>query len=163
MIHHVSMPVREPECVGTGCNVKLRIGLFVCVLLVSCSRSEGLRSDSTAPSAVVATHASDTRSSRGPDRVLSWDDPLDPVVITTDGVASGRFPVLRVVHQAGQGGWQFYDDRDPVATAVAVPKTEILLRDPGLGTVTDLPGGWEAERDSIGAQWVRRRADADRG
>ncbi len=84
-------------------------------------------------------------------------------MITTDGVAAGRLPVLRVVHRPGKGGWQFYDDRDPVVKPVAVPKTEILLRDPSLGAVTDLPGGWEAERDSIGAQWVRQRADAGGG
>ncbi len=57
-----------------------------------------------------------------------WDDPLHPVGMTTEAVANKRKPVLRVVHDEGHGGWQFYDDAEPlkgpvVTTEVRNPET----------------------------------------
>ena len=87
-----------------------------------------------------------------------WDNPLDPVAIATEAVASGGRPVVRVLHDEGPGGWQFYDAGPLRGKPVALPKPDILKRDPSLKAVTDLPVGWEATRSSQSAAWVRRKA-----
>lgn len=43
-----------------------------------------------------------------PDR-YSWSSPLDPVVVTTEIVASGKSEVLLVTHEEGNGGWRLHD------------------------------------------------------
>jgi hypothetical protein len=87
----------------------------------------------------------------------AWDDPLDPVGITTEAVAKQRKPVLRVLHEAGHGGWQFYDDVEPLSGPVVLPKLELLKLDPSLAAVKDLPVGWEATRQSPTSRWVRKK------
>jgi hypothetical protein len=87
--------------------------------------------------------------------ITSWDDPKDPVGITTPAVASGRLPILRVVHMSGRGGWQFYDDRERLTSPVILPKTVLLELDPSLGEIRSLPIGWEAERESPAHPWKR--------
>ena len=84
-----------------------------------------------------------------------WDDPLDPVGITSEAVAKKRQPILRVVHDAGHGGWQFYDDVEPLRGPVVLPKSEILKIDASLSVIKDLPVGWEATRASSKSPWVR--------
>jgi hypothetical protein len=71
-------------------------------------------------------------------------------------VSVGELPVLFVLHDEVHGGSQFYDgfdvsDRSPTF----MPKSEILSLDPRLAAFTDLPTGWQACRDEIGAEWVR--------
>lgn len=87
----------------------------------------------------------------------AWDDPLDPVGVTTEAVVKQRKPVLRVRHEAGHGGWQFYDDAEPLQGPVVLPKAELLKLDPSLTPVKDLPEGWEAIRRASGDRWVRKR------
>jgi hypothetical protein len=86
-----------------------------------------------------------------------WNDSSDPVAITTDAVANKRLPVLRVVHEAGPGGWQFYDDSEPLGEPVVLPKESILLLDPSLVEITDLPTGWEAVRSAPSGKWNRAK------
>lgn len=86
-----------------------------------------------------------------------WDDPLDPIGITSEAVAKRRQPVLRVVHEKGHGGWQFYDDIEPLKGPVVLSKPEILKLDPSLSAVTDLPVGWEAIRKDARSPWVRSK------
>jgi hypothetical protein len=88
----------------------------------------------------------------------AWDDPLDPIGITSEAVAKKRQPVLRVVHEEGHGGWQFYDDVEPLEGPVVLPKAEILKLDSSLSAVMDLPVGWEATRKDSKSPWVRRKA-----
>ena len=84
-----------------------------------------------------------------------WDDPMDPIAITTEAVAAKRWPVLRVLHEEGQGEWQFYDDAEPLQWLVAVLKQRLLVLDPSLESIKDLPVGWEAVRESPSAKWSR--------
>jgi len=87
----------------------------------------------------------------------SWSSSLDPVVVTTELVASGRAPVLLVVHEEGHGGWQLHDGSDVSGQPPFVlPKVQALQLDPTLQEVTDLPPGWRAERSHKGAKWVRK-------
>ena len=88
----------------------------------------------------------------------AWDDPMDPVVITTAAIADGQSHVLLVHHEAGHGGWQLYDGSDISGQKPAVlPKAEALKLDPSLRPITDLPVGWAAYRETPTAPWVRAR------
>lgn len=86
-----------------------------------------------------------------------WDDPLDPIGITTEAVAKKRKPILRVVHDTGHGGWQFYDDAEPLKGPVVLPKVELLKLDASLSVIKDLPVGWEATRKNAKSPWVRSK------
>lgn len=87
----------------------------------------------------------------------AWDDPLDPVGITSEAVAKKRQPVRRVLHEEGHGGWQFYDDVELLKGPVVLPKPEILKLDPSLSAIKDLPVGWEAMRKDSKSPWVRTK------
>lgn len=80
--------------------------------------------------------------------LASWNDPLDPIVITTEAAASRQKPIARVLHEVGPCGWQFYDAGPLKGKRIVVPKTEALKLDPSLKGVVDLPVGWEATRQS---------------
>jgi hypothetical protein len=86
-----------------------------------------------------------------------WDNPLYPVAIATEAVTTKRQPILRVVHEEGHGGWQFYDDAEPLRRPLVVPKEELLALDPTVASVKDLPVGWEATRESPSSEWHRSR------
>jgi hypothetical protein len=88
-----------------------------------------------------------------------WSHRLDPVAITTAAVAEKRHPALRVFHDEGPGGWQFYDDVEPLEAPVVVPKEELLALDPSLAEITDLPVGWEAVREDGSSPWVRAEVE----
>lgn len=87
-----------------------------------------------------------------------WDDLLDPVAIITEAVASKRQPILRVTHEEGHGGWQFYDDAEPLTVPVVMSKDQFLALDPSLASLKDLPVGWEAIRENRSGKWLRSRA-----
>lgn len=84
-----------------------------------------------------------------------WSSPLDPAAITTPAIAERRLPVVRVVHEAGHGGWQFYDDVEPLTRPVVLPKDVLLEMDPSLAVIIDLPLGWKAIRDGESHSWER--------
>jgi hypothetical protein len=87
---------------------------------------------------------------------MTWDDPLDPVVITVQEIASGSRAALVVRHEEGHGGWQVLDGADVSGRKpVVVPKEAILSMDPSLVDVIDLPVGWRASRAAAGAPWSR--------
>lgn len=90
-----------------------------------------------------------------PDSRFAWASPLDPAAITTPAIAERRQPVLRVVHDEGHGGWQFYDDIEPLTGPVVLPKAVFLDLDPSLTEITDLPVGWEAVRETQDGPWSR--------
>jgi hypothetical protein len=84
-----------------------------------------------------------------------WDDPLQPVGITTQAIESGRLPILRVVRDSVS--WQFYDDKEALGQPVVLPKIALLQLDPALSSLKDLEMGWEAVRQSPKHTWQRRR------
>ena len=92
------------------------------------------------------------------EKSMNWSDPLDPVAITTESVASKAKPVLLVIHEDGHGGWQFMDGGDVTGTKPHVmPKEDLLKLDPTLKEVTDLPVDWEARRNNASSPWVRSK------
>jgi hypothetical protein len=89
-----------------------------------------------------------------------WDDPADIVVCTTQDFLDGKLPIILVIRDEGAGrglaGWQFLDGqplegREPAGVA----KPDLLILDPTLVEVTDLPIGWYAEREGPGGPWKR--------
>ena len=90
------------------------------------------------------------------ERAMDWDDPLDPIAITTDEIISGELAIVLVTHDAGHGGWQFMDGQDVSGRKpVVIPKSELLQIDPTIKEITDLPVGWRAVRDSKDEPWRR--------
>jgi hypothetical protein len=86
--------------------------------------------------------------------------PLDQApncaVITLHSIVSGGAPILHVIHDADDHGWQFLGIQDADITEPAVVSLEeIVALDPTVGSVSDLPPGWHAWRESTTAPWSR--------
>jgi len=85
-----------------------------------------------------------------------FEDPRNTAAITTRKVLEGAAPVLRVSHDADDGGWQFLcgTTEDP-ADGRVVGLGRLCDRDATLLEVADLPEGWHAWRERLGAPWRR--------
>ena len=88
---------------------------------------------------------------------MSWPFESAPntASITTRQVLAG-VPVLRVSHDADDGGWQFLcgTTNDPDDARV-VGLDSMYARDVTLGEIADLPEGWVAWRAGPGLPWRR--------
>jgi hypothetical protein len=90
--------------------------------------------------------------------VSEWrfDDPPNLAVLTLRQIARDGHPILFVVHDEGEGGWQFLPgDAISVDDAMLVSLQEILDRDATIHELADLPVGWQAWRQAPWAAWVR--------
>jgi hypothetical protein len=98
------------------------------------------------------------------------DDPTDHAwpfphsreraVLTTAGILRQR-PILYVTRDAPDGAWQFLEGGcAPFAAARVVDLGYLVDQDPSLRELADLPPGWGAWRDAVGASWHRVREDA---
>jgi hypothetical protein len=104
--------------------------------------------------AIILTGCGHAETEKG----MEWSDPLDPVVITTDEVIMQAKPILLVIHDAGQAGWQFMDGSDVTGKKPrVVTKDQLMKIDPTIKGVTDLPVGWEARRESASSSWSRQK------
>ncbi len=72
-------------------------------------------------------------------------------------------PILLVAHDADDGCWQFLDGSDnlKLADGLLVTLGKMIERDPSLAEIADLPMGWIAMRDTLGAPWQREPNEAD--
>ncbi len=71
-------------------------------------------------------------------------------------------PILCVTHDADDHGWQFIGSTDAsVSDGRVVCLEEMVHLDPSVLEVADLPPGWQAVRDRVGAPWMRRPRPAD--
>jgi hypothetical protein len=89
---------------------------------------------------------------------MSDDAPVEWGVFICNHIFDARHPCLLVV--VSEGDWQFLCGGTDHAAADChvVGANHILERDPTLREVLDLTEGWEAERSSVGAPWIRRRS-----
>ena len=91
----------------------------------------------------------------------SWPfaDPKNVAVFTTTQVVRDGRPVLYVSHDLDDGAWQFHtgDETVSASDAMVVALCEMIEIDPSLTELHDLPFGWIATRESIGAEWRRSR------
>ncbi|MGH7517091.1 MAG: hypothetical protein ACREOC_06435 [Gemmatimonadales bacterium] len=88
--------------------------------------------------------------------VWPFADPPNTAAITTRPVLEQSAPILRVVHDADDGTWQFLcgTTGDP-AEARVVGLGRMGTRDASLRELADLPEGWHAWRAGVGAPWQR--------
>lgn len=87
-----------------------------------------------------------------------FEQPPNTAASTTREILEGKAPVLRVTHDADDGGWQFLPNTAVSPEDARVVGLEHMCgRDPTLFDVADLPEGWVAWRDRPGATWHRER------
>jgi hypothetical protein len=80
-----------------------------------------------------------------------FEAPPNTAALTTSDVLEANAPILHVAHDADDGGWQFLPGG-------AVNPAEARVVDPSLLELADLPEGWQAWRERVGAEWKRRPA-----
>ena len=83
-------------------------------------------------------------------------DAENTAVFTTTDVMSGNHPVLYVSHDLDDGAWQFQsgsnsNDSEPKVVALH----RIVKIDPSVASLSDLPLGWVAVRESAETPWQR--------
>lgn len=83
-----------------------------------------------------------------------FDQPGDTMAITTRQVLHGGAPVLCVAHYSDDHSWAFTcGTTNKEEDACVVAMEEIVVADPYLKAVADLPPGWVATRSSVEAAW----------
>jgi hypothetical protein len=76
--------------------------------------------------------------------------------MTMRQVLDGLEPILLVSHDADDHGWQFIGTSNvSVEDARIVSLEEIVQLDSTVLEVADLPPGWQAIRNAVGAPWTR--------
>jgi hypothetical protein len=107
----------------------------------------------------------DFKASLDPESSLSdWKFPDGPHTraFLSKMVTDGDEAVTYVSHDLSDGAWQFLgnsmsDGGGPVIECLHHP----IDRDPTLNELADLPLGWYAEREAVGAPWIRREHEPD--
>ncbi|BCV64286.1 hypothetical protein TUM17386_39570 [Shewanella algae] len=93
---------------------------------------------------------------------MDWpfDQAQNVAAITTRQVIRGSFPILMAVHYEDDDSWAFTcGTTNESQDLMLVGMGEIVKRDPSLYSIADLPPGWFATRESVGAEWTRYRDD----
>ena len=87
-----------------------------------------------------------------------FEDPRNTVALSLARVTPGGGPVLLVVRDADDGGFQFLDGGDCTnEQARVVGLGRMVDADPTLRDLADLPPGWRAWRTGVGGRWTRVR------
>lgn len=100
--------------------------------------------------------------------MFSTDDwpfaaPSNSAVFTTARVGKEGRPILMVYHDH-EGYWQFHAGFiEPGERPSVFCLGCIYDLDPTVAAVADLPVGWMATRDAVGATWQREPYEADDG
>ncbi len=85
-------------------------------------------------------------------------DPKNLAVITVRQIVQDAQPILRVSHDSDDGGWQFLEWGTPCEEdAMIVSLYSIVVRDPSLKELADLPFGWRALRRNPDEPWHREQ------
>lgn len=85
-----------------------------------------------------------------------FEDTPDTPVLTLRRIVESNLPILVVTHDVDDGLWQFLDHEDfEDEEAVSVELKELVLLDPTLEKIADLPAGWVAYRDGRFSDWQR--------
>lgn len=87
-----------------------------------------------------------------------FDQAENVAAITTVQVLERRLPILRVTHSDDDRSWAFVcGTTNDVKDGRVIGMREVLELDPTLRTIADLPPGWSAWRESVGAAWHREK------
>jgi hypothetical protein len=85
-----------------------------------------------------------------------FKDPKNAAAITVRQITDAGYAILRVSHDLDDGCWQFHTGSTlREEDAIVVSLESIVLRDPSVQKLADLPGGWVAWRASVGEEWSR--------
>ena len=89
--------------------------------------------------------------------IWPFDQPRNCAAITMRQILDGTEPILLVSHDADDHGWQFIGTSDAsVEDGRVVCLEEVVILDPTVLEVADLPPGWQAIRSHVGGAWTRR-------
>ena len=95
--------------------------------------------------------------------VSEWpfSDPPNVATVTTVQVVRDGEPILLVYHDEDDGAWQFLTGTatNSMKNVMLVSLKSIVMRDPTVVELADLPLGWHAWREHIGAPWVRDKQE----
>ena len=87
-----------------------------------------------------------------------FKDPENLAVITLKQIVHNGQPILHVVHDSADGGWQFLGWSDASEEdALLVALHRIVRLDPSVRELADLPLGWHAWRKSPEEMWRRSK------
>ena len=115
-------------------------------------------------SAALTDATSPLRVPRVVDRLISVSDyqfeqPCDTACITCSHVLNDGAPVLFVTHDADDGGWQFLCGAEhDIEDATVIGMGSVIDLDPTLNGLHDMPEGYGATRDALGARWEAFRS-----
>jgi hypothetical protein len=85
-----------------------------------------------------------------------FDQAPNVAAITTRQVLVDHAPILRVTHYADDHSWAFLcGTSDATQDGRVIAKARALQLDPTLRTIAELPPGWTAWREHVGATWHR--------
>jgi hypothetical protein len=90
---------------------------------------------------------------------IKWPftDTRNTAVFTTRGIIEEGKPILFVTHDQNNGAWEFHTrETVQVSEAKIVALDEIIVRDPSIVELADLPLGWSAIRNSVISPWKRQ-------
>jgi hypothetical protein len=91
---------------------------------------------------------------------MSEDWPFDQApnvaAITTRQVIKDGLPILCVTHYDDDDSWAFVcGTTNDTEDARVIGMSEALKLDSTLRTIADLPPGWTAWRETVGAEWEK--------
>jgi hypothetical protein len=87
-----------------------------------------------------------------------FDQARNVAAITTRQVLNDGLPILRVTHYSDDHDWAFVcGTTDTTEDGRVIAMQEALELDPTLRSIADLPPGWTAWREQVGAPWHRSR------
>lgn len=84
----------------------------------------------------------------------TFDQPRNCAVITLRQIANGSEPILRVLHDADDHGWQFLTLADASKEdASVIALSEVVEIDPSVLQIAYIPPGWHAWRKTVDDDW----------
>ena len=87
-----------------------------------------------------------------------FSDPENRAAFSTTRVVRENYPVLLVSHDEN-GDWQFLcDTTTDTKHLLVVCLACAFQRDRTIGELADLPTGWMATREYVGAPWYREKS-----
>jgi hypothetical protein len=87
-----------------------------------------------------------------------FDQPKNRATITTRPVMSGAEPITYVSHDEDDHGSQFIGPSGAsMKEAMLVALSNVVKLDATVLEIADLPPGWIAEREYVGAPWTRSK------
>ena len=88
-----------------------------------------------------------------------FNDPPNVAAISVKQIFKSNTPILLVVHDEEDGGWQFLTNGEFSAEdALVVALKNVVSLDPTICELADLPIGWEASRPALGQPWNRTKS-----